>query len=99
MQAYAVRLLRLPRIEFSLRTGVASELRADILGHGGDNVTEERYASFAKLKQMLEALQKRPIVTGHIQSGVVRPREDVLKKQVRHSARPRRRTKEAQRSS
>ncbi|AWL91498.1 MULTISPECIES: hypothetical protein [Bradyrhizobium] len=46
--------------------GVASELRADILGHGGDNITEERYASSAKLKQMLEALQKLPIVPDHI---------------------------------
>lgn len=76
--------------------GVASELRADILGHGGDNITEERYASSAKLKQMLEALQKLPIVTSHIQPGALRLREDVLKKRARRSARPRRRTKKAQ---
>ena len=60
--------------------GVASELRADILGHGGDNITEERYVSSAKLKQMLEALEKLPIVTGQIGSTEICLRRDILQK-------------------
>ncbi|MET4790901.1 hypothetical protein ABIF64_003079 [Bradyrhizobium japonicum] len=71
--------------------GVASELRADILGHGGDNITEERYASSAKLKQMLEALQKLPIVTDHIRFEKVRLLKQVSRKRIRRSAQPRRR--------
>lgn len=51
--------------------GVASELRADILGHGGDNLSEERYVSSAKLKQMFDALQKLPIVTTHLEPGEI----------------------------
>jgi integrase len=72
--------------------GVASELRADILGHGGDNITEERYVSSAKLKQMFEALQKPPIVTAHIEPREICLRPDILQKRARPSARPRRRT-------
>ena len=72
--------------------GVASELRADILGHGGDNITEERYVSSAKLKQMLEALEKLPIVTELIASTEICLRRDVLQKRQRPSARPRRQT-------
>jgi integrase len=71
---------------------VASELRADILGHGGDNITEERYASSAKLKQMLEALQKLPIMTDHIHFEKVRLLEQVSRRQTRRSAQPRRRS-------
>ena len=40
--------------------GITSELRADILGHGGKNITEERYASCAKLQNMFEALKNCP---------------------------------------
>ncbi|WP_304494956.1 hypothetical protein [Bradyrhizobium japonicum] len=73
--------------------GVASELRADILGHGGENITEERYASTAKLRQMLEALQELPIVTAGIETSQICLRRDILKKSARPSARPRRRTR------
>ena len=73
--------------------GVVSELRADILGHGGENITEERYASTAKLHQMLEALQKLPIVTADIESREICIRRDILQKRSRPSARPRRRSK------
>ncbi|MEH2471771.1 integrase [Nitrobacteraceae bacterium AZCC 2161] len=50
--------------------GVVSELRADILGHRGQNITEERYASSAKLQQMLEALERIsvPNVCSHTSS-------------------------------
>lgn len=73
--------------------GVVSELRADILGHGGENTTEERYASTAKLQQMMEALQKLPIVTAHIEAREILLRRDVCQKRPRPSARPRRQTK------
>jgi hypothetical protein len=78
--------------------GVTSELRADILGHGGNNITEERYVSSAKLKQMLEALEKLPIVTEQIGSAEICLRRDVLHKRQRPSARPRRRTQAARES-
>lgn len=70
--------------------GVVSELRADILGHGGANTTEERYVSSAKLKQTLEALQKLPIVTAHIEAREICLRRDILDKRPRPAARPRR---------
>lgn len=75
--------------------GVASELRADILGHGGANTTEERYVSPAKLRQMREALQHLPIVTEHIEPGKICLRRDVVQRRARPSARPRRREKPA----
>jgi integrase len=74
---------------------VSSESRADILGHGGKNVTEERYASAAKLQQMLRALQLLPIVTAHIKTIDICLRPDVLQKRKRPSAKPRRRTWES----
>ena len=74
---------------------VPSELRADILGHGGTNVTEERYASAAKLEQVLGALQLLPIVTGHIVTKDIFLRPDVLQKRKRPSAKPRRLTRES----
>jgi len=78
--------------------GVVSELRADILGHGGDNITEERYVSSAKLNKMLEALEKLPIVTAHIGLTEICLRRDVLQKRQRPSARPRRQTRGAMES-
>ena len=69
---------------------ISSEMRADILGHGGKNVTEERYVSPAKLRQMLRALELLPIVTGDVKAGEIRLRPDVLQKRKRPSAGPRR---------
>lgn len=71
--------------------GVASELRADILGHGGKTITEERYASSSKLKQMLEALEKLPDYTSHLAAQEIKLREDVQANKPRSSAKPRRR--------
>ncbi len=71
--------------------GVASELRADILGHKGDNVTEERYASAAKLRQMLKALNKLPDYTSKLEKAPIRLLRNVLEHKPRPSARPRRR--------
>jgi integrase len=71
--------------------GVASEIRADILGHGGKNTTEERYANAAKLKQMLEALDRLPTYTSHLVACEIRLHENVLKRKPRASAVLRRR--------
>lgn len=70
---------------------VSSELRADILGHGGKNVTEERYASAAKLRQALSALERLPTVTGHVEVREICLRPDVTQMRKRPSAQPRRR--------
>ena len=74
---------------------VSSELRADILGHGGKNVTEERYASPAKLRRMLGALERLPIVTAHVEARGICLRSDVMHKRKRPSAKPRRLTRES----
>ena len=71
--------------------GVTSEIRADILGHGGRNTTEERYANAAKLKQMLEALDRLPTYTSHLVACDIRLREDVLSRKPRAKAVLRRR--------
>jgi len=71
--------------------GVVSELRADILGHGGHNITEERYASAAKLQQMLRALNKLPDYTSKLEKAPIRLLRNVLEHKPRPSARPRRR--------
>jgi len=73
--------------------GVASELRADVLGHGGGNITEERYASSAKLQQMLTALEKLPNYTGDLVAREIRLHKDVQAGNRRLSAKPRRRTR------
>lgn len=72
--------------------GVSSELRADILGHGGGNITEERYAGSAKLAQMLEALKKLPNFTADIVASPIRLRVGVAAKRFRARAKPRRRS-------
>uniref|UniRef100_Q07SQ5 Phage integrase family protein n=1 Tax=Rhodopseudomonas palustris (strain BisA53) TaxID=316055 RepID=Q07SQ5_RHOP5 len=73
---------------------VVSELRADILGHGGANITEERYVSSAKLTQVLGALNKLPDYTSHLERHEIRLRKNVLTHKPRASARPRRRPQE-----
>jgi len=70
---------------------VTSEIRADILGHGGKNTTEERYANAAKLKQMLKALDKLPTYTSDLVACDIRLHEDVLNRKPRASAVQRRR--------
>ena len=72
---------------------ISSELRADILGHGGKNVTEERYASPAKLQQILAALERLPIVTAHVEAMEICLRPGVLQMRKRPSARARRLTR------
>ncbi|GGK38851.1 DUF6538 domain-containing protein [Salinarimonas ramus] len=47
--------------------GVAAEIRADLLGHGGTDETTERYCDAAELKLQLVTLAKLPIVTAHLE--------------------------------
>lgn len=49
------------------QAGVAAEIRGDILGHGGETVTEEIYCDPIAVSAMLEHLAKLPIVTAHLQ--------------------------------
>jgi integrase len=45
---------------------VAVEVRADILGHGGESETDERYVDPIALRLMLEDIMKTPNVTAHL---------------------------------
>lgn len=45
---------------------VHSEVRADLMGHGGKGETEERYADAMELEGQLKAIAKIPVVTAHL---------------------------------
>ena len=47
--------------------GVSAEVRADILGHGGETVTEEVYCDPIALSTMLGIIMRLPNVTGHLE--------------------------------
>jgi hypothetical protein len=49
------------------QAGVVAEIRGDILGHGGETVTEEIYCDPIALAAMLEHMSKLPIVTAHLE--------------------------------
>ena len=49
------------------QAGVVAEIRGDILGHGGETVTEEIYCDPIALAAMLEHMLKLPIVTAHLE--------------------------------
>jgi integrase len=49
------------------QAGVAAEIRGDVLGHGGETVTEEIYCDPIALSAMLTHLSKLPTVTEHLQ--------------------------------
>ena len=46
---------------------VAYEKRADLLGHGGNSETTERYCEHYKLEILLKEIMKLPIFTGHLE--------------------------------
>jgi hypothetical protein len=50
------------------QAGVHSEDRGDLLGHGGETVTEENYADPIALSIMLKEVMKLPNVTEHLPS-------------------------------
>ena len=45
---------------------VSKEFRSDMLGHGGEGQTDERYSEATELRVMLEELQKLPVITKHL---------------------------------
>ncbi|KKC32964.1 tyrosine-type recombinase/integrase [Devosia psychrophila] len=61
---------------------VAQEYRADMLGHGGDSETTERYCNPASIALQIEDLHKLPVRTGHIQSKAIQLLPWVLKGDV-----------------
>jgi hypothetical protein len=50
-------------------TDLPVSLRADLLGHGGDSETTERYGCPIELQQQLKLLEKLPVVTRHLDRG------------------------------
>lgn len=46
---------------------VHAEHRADLLGHGGDSETTERYCNPLRIEKELEHILKMPVLTGHLE--------------------------------
>jgi integrase len=67
---------------------VAKEFRSDMLGHGGEDETDERYTTPAALRIMLEEMEKLPMHTQHLRAAplnmppklVVRPNPNMKRK-------------------
>jgi hypothetical protein len=67
---------------------VAKEFRSDMLGHGGEDETDERYTTPAALRIMLEEMEKLPMLTEHLRTAplnmppklVVRPNPNMKRK-------------------
>jgi integrase len=59
---------------------VTKEFRADMLGHGGEGQTDERYSTAAGLQLMLEEMTKLPVLTSHLTRAELNmPRPPVLR--------------------
>ena len=54
------------------QAGVEAEIRGDILGHGGETVTEEIYCNPIALETMMTHLLKLPTVTAHLKPHPIR---------------------------
>jgi integrase len=50
---------------------VFSESRADLLGHGGENITEERYSEGTSLANLQSAINELPSATDHLPAAVM----------------------------
>lgn len=61
---------------------VMKEFRADLLGHGGDSETTERYCSPISIAKQMEHLLKLPVVTAHLEPQPIRLVPWVEAKQV-----------------
>lgn len=51
---------------------VSKEFRADLLGHGGDGETTERYCNPVAIEGQMEHLLKLPVVTAHLEARPIR---------------------------
>ena len=70
------------------KKSVAEEDRADLLGHGGDSETSERYCEPHELATLFEFVQKLPMVTTDLQCQEIRLLAWVLDKQVAPFSQP-----------
>lgn len=52
--------------------GVTAEFRADLLGHGGDTETTERYCDPLSIEHQLPDLMKLPVLTSHLTPYAIR---------------------------
>lgn len=64
MGAHAVRHLFGAQLKKKL---LSKEDRADLLGHGGDSETSERYCEPHELDTLFEFIMKLDMVTGHLE--------------------------------
>ncbi|MDF0492254.1 DUF6538 domain-containing protein [Bradyrhizobium yuanmingense] len=67
---------------------VTEEDRADLLGHGGDSETSERYCEPHEIATLLKFVEKLPVVTAHLQPQEVQLLPWVLKKEVAPFSQP-----------
>ncbi|MBB4427611.1 integrase [Bradyrhizobium sp. CIR48] len=67
---------------------VAEEDRADLLGHGGDSETSERYCEPHEIATLLKFVEKLPVVTAHLRPQEVQLLPWVLKKEVAPFSQP-----------
>lgn len=61
---------------------VGSELRADLMGHGGKGETEERYADAIGLAQQLELIAHIPVTSAHIERQPIKLIDWVERKEI-----------------
>jgi integrase len=67
---------------------VAEEDRADLLGHGGDTETSERYCEPHEIATLLKFVEKLPVLTAHLQPQEVQLLPWVLKKEIAPFSQP-----------
>src|SRR5690606_17192334 len=61
---------------------VSKEFRADLLGHGGETETTERYCNPISIANQMTHLLKLPVVTGHLERQSIRLLPWVMEKQI-----------------
>jgi integrase len=70
------------------KKSVVEEDRADLLGHGGNSETSERYCEPHEIATLYEFVQKLPAITTHLQPQEVQLLPWVLKKEVAPFSQP-----------
>lgn len=93
--AHAVRHLFGAQLKKKL---VAKEGRSDLLGHGGDGETDERYCEPHEIATLLQFVMMLPEVTAHLQPDAVRLLPWVIKKEVAPFSQPTRAKRSARNS-
>jgi hypothetical protein len=67
---------------------VTVEDRADLLGHGGDSETSERYCSAHEIKTLYSLVKKIPVMTAHLNGQDINLIPWVEKKEVAPFSQP-----------